>query len=171
MALVNKAIPIRSPACEPWSTSLVLSCWPAGSTDELTTVCSFSAELASTNSWVSATVVVTVPPAWPMNFDTAATSSSLASGVRNTTTDLPPSASCSIRPASWVSKLFAALSFSFSTFFWSLSPLIWVCRSRFSSRRLDSKVSDRKPEPSTTPTASARKTAASDRACWRSEII
>src|SRR5208283_3127420 len=106
-----------------------------------------------------------------MNLATAATSSSFASGVRKTTTDLPPSASCTIRPTSWVSKLFAALSFSFSRFFWSLSPLICVCRSRFSSRRLDSRVSDKKPEPSTTPTANARKTAASESACWRNEII
>src|ERR1700730_9709583 len=171
LALISNTMPNRSPACEPWSMSFVLSCWPAGRIDEFTTVRSFSAELASTNSCDSDTVPVTAPPACPMIFETPATSSSRASGVRNTTTDLPPSASCTIRPPSCVSKLFAALSFSLSTFFWSLSPLICVYRSRFSSRRLDSRVSDKKPEPSTTPTANARKTAASENACWRNEIM
>ena len=66
---------------------------PAGTIDEFTTVRSFSAELASTNSCVNATVPVTVPPACATILDTASTSSSLASGVRNTTTDLPASAS------------------------------------------------------------------------------
>ncbi|CNH72258.1 Uncharacterised protein [Mycobacterium tuberculosis] len=56
-------MPSRSPAWDPWSTSLVLSCAPAGRMDEFTTVRSFSPELASTNSCVSDTVPVTVPPA------------------------------------------------------------------------------------------------------------
>ncbi|VBA39241.1 hypothetical protein LAUMK13_02494 [Mycobacterium innocens] len=165
------AIPSRSPACEPWSTSLVLSCVPAGRIDEFTTDRSFSAELASTNSWVSDTVPVTEPPACPTIFDTMATSSSLASGVRKITTDLPANASCTIRPSTWLSKVFAALSFSLSALRWSLSRLIWAARSRFSLRRLDSSVSEKKPEPSTTPIASARKTAASEIACWRNEIM
>ncbi|PQM45638.1 hypothetical protein C1Y40_04229 [Mycobacterium talmoniae] len=135
---------------------------PAGRIDELTTVRSFSAELASTNSWVNPTVPLTVPPAVPMIRDTASTSSSRASGARNTTTDLPLSTSCTIRPATCASKSLAVLIFSLRAFFWSLRALIWECRSRFSSRSPDSSVSESRPEPSTTPIASARNTAASE---------
>src|SRR6476646_2505776 len=149
-------MPSRSPACEPWSTSVVLSWVPAGRIDELTTVLSFSAELASTNSWVRPSVAVTLPPA--------------ASGVRNRTTALPASASWTIRPAIWASKSPAALSRSFRPFFSSVNELIWPCRSFFSSRSPDSSVSDSRPEPSTTPTASARNTAASEMACERRDI-
>ena len=62
LRLISSAMPSRSPACEPWSTSVVLNCAPAGKIGEFTTERSFSAELASTNSWVSATVPDTVPP-------------------------------------------------------------------------------------------------------------
>jgi hypothetical protein len=48
--LISMTMPSRSPACEPWSTSLVLNWVPAGRIDELTTERNFSAELASTNS-------------------------------------------------------------------------------------------------------------------------
>ncbi|COW96069.1 Uncharacterised protein [Mycobacterium tuberculosis] len=90
----------------------MLNWLPAGRMDEFTTERSFSAELASTNSWVNETVAVTAPPACPTIFDTAAISSSWASGVRKMTTDLPTSASCTIRLPTWISKLSAALSFS-----------------------------------------------------------
>ena len=56
-------MPSRSPAWEPWSTSVVLNWVPAGKIGEFTTARNFSAELASTNSVVSAIVPVTVPPA------------------------------------------------------------------------------------------------------------
>jgi hypothetical protein len=75
-----------------------------------------------------------------------------------------------MRPATWVSKSFAAPNFSLRAFFSSVSASIWLCRSFFSSRSPDNMVSESRPDPRTTPTASAKNTAANEMACERRVI-
>ena len=101
---------------------------PAGTIGELTTERSFSAALASTNCWVSATVPVTVPPACAD--DPGHRVDVVVGGVGRT--EQHDRLVRQVRrgqsaATSGASKSSAALSFSLSAFFSSVSALIWFC--------------------------------------------
>ena len=168
---VSSAMPSRSPACEPWSTDVVLSCAPAGTIGELTTDSSFSAELASTNSWVSATVPVTVPPAWPTSRVSASTSSSGVRGAEHH--HRLARQRVAQDPRRHLRIEFACGIELFVERVLVVGQPVDLVLQLVSCRRADpdSSVLDSRPEPSATPMASARKTAASEIACERREII